>query len=80
MTFFIQTLVINSKIFPSPLVLRTRGSWKILLLITRVCMKNVSFQISAQSDKKWPSYGLIRDSAALHGILQCYRVTVLYLN
>ena len=43
MTFFIQTLVINGKIFPSPLVLRSRGSEKILLLITRVCMKKVSF-------------------------------------
>ena len=45
MTFFIQTLVINGKIFPSPLVLRTRGSGKILPLITRVCMKNVSIDV-----------------------------------
>ena len=47
MTFFIQTLVINGKIFPSPLVLRTRGSGKILPLITRVCMKNVSLSSQA---------------------------------
>ena len=40
-TFFIQTRVINGKIFPEPRVRSTSGEGKILPLITRVCMKNV---------------------------------------
>ena len=34
----------------------------------------------AKFDKKWLSYGPIRDSTALHGILKCYRVYVLCLD
>ena len=35
-----------------------------------------SCKYSAHSKEKWLVYKLVRDSAALHGILQCCRVTV----
>ena len=51
-------------------------NWPLLYLVETKLTK----KILAKYDKKWLSYGPIRDSAALYGILQCCRVTVLYLD